>query len=396
MIFSLIYISLISVAFLISAYYSFLAIISFAYKEKINPPQGNPANTFAIVIPAHDEEDIISMTLRSCLEIDYPKDMFRIFVVADNCTDSTAVIARSFGAECLERNDDKNKGKGCALSWAFEKILPMGYDAFLVLDADCLIDNNSLKEFDKHIEDGHFVLQANDVTSNPDESFLSYVLGVGNVIENELFYVPKSILGLVVFLRGTGMVFHRKILEKYPWRARSITEDIEYTITLLRNDIHVKFIGNTRVLSKYPTTLEQVSIQRKRWATGNFDFGKTHALKLMKEGIFNRNVQLIDAGWTFLVLSRPLVLLELIISFITGILFFVINPGSRAVKYMTFLVIIAAAQVIYFLAGMMLLGLNLQRIKLLSKIPYALGKLMMISLQSVLKFDNKSWSKTPR
>lgn len=227
---------------------------------------GVPKHTFAILIPAHNEENSISATLQSCGELNYPKEKYKVFVIADNCTDRTADIVRQNGATCFERFDEEKKGKGFALEWGFKQILPEGYDALVVLDADCQLANHALRIFDNYLKKGEKVLQANDAASNPDSNAMSYAVAIGNLIENRLFYAPKSKLGLAVFLRGTGMVFRREILEKHPWNTHSVVEDVEYTLRLIKNGIKVNFVNEVKVSSEFPATKDQLRVQRERWA----------------------------------------------------------------------------------------------------------------------------------
>ncbi|MCD6346723.1 MAG: glycosyltransferase, partial [Bacteroidales bacterium] len=339
-------------------YYWFLALYALTGRGSSVVCKGEAVNTFAIVIPAHNEEGVIADTLQSCSRIDYPADKFSIYVIADNCTDNTTLIAKEYGVVCYERNDPIKIGKGHALAWAFEHILPQGHDAFLIIDADCSVDTHALRVFDQQLQNGALVLQANDVASNPDASPMSYAVAVGNLIENDLFYAPKSALGLAVFLRGTGMVFHRNILLKYPWKAHSIVEDAEYTINLLRHGIKVRFVQNVKVSSAFPVTQKQLNIQRNRWASGNLSFGKKQAIRLLAEGLFQKKLLLADAGFTFLVLSRPLILvglfLAIVISYLNWVVQFSMSSMVCGIVAISLFVILSA----YFILGIICLGLT--------------------------------------
>jgi cellulose synthase/poly-beta-1,6-N-acetylglucosamine synthase-like glycosyltransferase len=383
-------------AFLICAYFGFLALYSLLVRGKMRVIEQNSVNTFAIIIPAHNEEDMISRVLESCAELDYPKDYYKVFVIADNCSDRTAEVAMTNGAACLKRYDKNHGGKGHALAWAFDRILPEGHDGVVVVDADCQLDTHALRVFDRHLAAGDKVLQANDASSNPDESTMSYAVAVGNLIENDLFYAPKSKIGLAVFLRGTGMVFHREVLLAFPWKALSIAEDVEYTLNLLRNEIRVRFVGDVKVKSKFPAYNYQLDIQRMRWASGALGFAKNHALKLIREGFVKRNWLLADAGWTFLVLSRPLVLLELFITVILAILCFQLRPGLLSNWLLVTALTLVFIQGLYFGAGILSLGINSRRIKLLLGTPILVLRLMVISLLGLIGINRDVWVRTPR
>lgn len=382
-------------AALVCLYYMSLALFALISRKGSESIEGNPSHTFAIIIPAHNEEQNISTTLRSCAGLDYPKDKFQVFVIADNCSDKTAEIARRDGAICFERADDTRKGKGFALEWGFKRILAEGHEALVVLDADCQLDNQSLRLFDHYLKKGEKVLQANYVASNPDMSAMSYAVAVGNLIENQLFYAPKSKLRLAVFLRGTGMFFRRDVLEQHPWDAHSIVEDVEYTLRLIKGGIKVSFVDEVKVFSQFPDKKSQLQVQRMRWAR-NLGFSKTQALKLIWEGIVQGRGLLADAGWTLLVFSRPLVLLELFIAVILGLFSVWLLPGPLSKGLFATGLILALIQFVYFGVGIALLGLNSRRIVLLLSSPATIGRLILISILGVFGVRGNIWARTPR
>lgn len=382
-------------AALVCLYYMSLAVFALISRKETVLIKGNPAHTFAIVIPAHNEEQTLSIALRSCAGLDYPKDKYKIFVIADNCSDRTAEVARDNGVSCLERHDEGKKGKGFALEWGFKRILPEGHDALVVLDADCQLDSNALRVFDYYLKNGESVLQANDAASNPDNNAMSYAVAVGNLIENRLFYAPKSRLGLAVFLRGTGMVFRREVLEQHPWQAHSIVEDAEYTLRLIRGRIKIRFIDEVNVFSEYPDQKDQLTVQRIRWAK-NLGFSKMRAFRLIWEGMIQGRGLLTDAGWTLLVLSRPLVLLELFIAVILGLLCVWLLPGPLSNGLFAMGLILLLIQFFYFGLGVILLGVNSRRIMFLLSSPATIGRLIIISLLGVFGARGSIWARTPR
>jgi len=382
-------------AALVCLYYVSLAFCALISRKESASIEGNPAHTFAIVIPAHNEEQGISTTLRSCAGLDYPKDKYKIFVIADNCSDRTAEIAKNNGAACLERYDEEKKGKGFALEWGFKQILAERHDALVVLDADCQLDNHALRIVDYYLKKGEKVLQANDAASNPDNNAMSYAVAVGNLIENRLFYAPKSRLGLAVFLRGTGMVFRREVLEQHPWQAHSVVEDAEYTLRLIKSGIKIRFINEVNVFSEFPDNKDQLQVQRTRWAR-NLGFSKMQALRLIWDGMIQGRGLLTDAGWTLLVLSRPLVLLELFIGVILGLFCAWLLPGPLSRGLFAAGLVLLFVQCLYFGLGVALLGMNSRRVVLLLSSPATIGRLILISLLGVFGVRGNMWARTPR
>ncbi len=393
---------IITIVFLIPAigiavYYNGLAVVAlFNWKKTKSKRHYEQRTTFAILVPAHNEEKSITRTIKSCNELDYPENKYKVFVIADNCTDNTAFVSSKEGASVMERNDLDNKGKGYALEWAFQKVLPEDYDAFIVIDADCIIDKQALNVLDFHLNNGERALQINDSTSNPDEGPISYALAVGNFIENELFYSPKSMLGLNVMLRGTGMVLKRDVLDEVPWKVHSIVEDSDYSLQLIKNGIKVHFVEEVHVKSEFPANLTQLQVQRSRWASGNLSFSKTQSFKLMWEGLRRRKIFIADAGITLFVLSRPLVLLHLFIVTLMAIFSVLFFPGFLSTLNLSIALSTLLAQLLYFGIGTFLFGINTHRINLFMKVPSIIIKLILISLKGILKKQNESWERTPR
>ena len=269
---------------IVLAYKYVLAVVGLVGSEEARQASWPPVHRFAIVIPAHDEEASIREAVESCRLSNYPGERFAVFVIADNCSDQTAERALLAGAVCWNGSDPTARGKGHALAWGFDQVLPMGFDALVVLDADCRIEPHALRAFDRALEAGERVLQCSYVVANPDEAAMSYASAVGNAIENDLFYEPKSRLGLAVLLRGTGMVFHREILERFPWKAHSVTEDVQYALQLIRDGVRIRFLPDVRGLLPFPVTPEPLAIQRRRWAAGVAGLGKVEAMRLMIDG----------------------------------------------------------------------------------------------------------------
>lgn len=383
-------------AVLCCAYYLLLAAVRLLASEQQRSPDTSAIHTFAILIPAHNEEAAISATLRACADLDYPADKFTAYVVADNCTDHTAALAAAAGAVVLERHDEEHRGKGPALAWALERILPARPDAVVVLDADCRLDRHALRVFDERLSAGDAVLQASYVAANPEDSAISYAVAVGNVLENDLFYSPKSWLGLAVLLRGTGMVFRRDVLERHPWQAHSVTEDTEYTLELLRAGVRARFLPDVQVISDFPVHAGQLRVQRQRWAAGNLGFSKTRALGLMLEGLAVRSGALFDLGWTLLVLSRPLVLAETLSALLLASLCAWQFPDALSTGLLATGITVILLQALYVALGVVRLGVNGRRLLLLAGSAAAFVSLLGITLQGLFGSDKLAWARTPR
>lgn len=366
----------------------FALVYFFAIKREITAAL-DPKTRFVFVVPAHNEETGITATVQSLLNVSYPRALFDVVVIADNCTDATAELARVAGAECLERHDTALRGKGYALCHAFTELMPKGYDAFIVIDADSIVSSNFLSVLDARLRRGEQVVQAYYGMSNPDASILTYLFQVGNLIENKLFWIPKNKLGLPIILRGNGMCFSSEILKKYPWNAFSITEDTEYGIMLVNHRISIRFASDIGVFALQPVTLQQAFDQRVRWATGNSTLTKGRAFKLIASGIKQFNIALSDLGVSLIVGSRPLLLVANIL-----LLALSFADGSQILLWWSCSVLFA--QVLYICLGIVMNGISCQKMMRLFFSPIYLGWLCMVSLLGVFGFRKNQWVRTTR
>ena len=139
------------IIFLFTVYYFLIGVNGLWRKKekKILTPQ----KTFAVIVAAHNESAVIGQLVDNLKMLDYPKELYDIFVIADNCTDNTAQIARDCGAIVHERFNDKERGKGFAMEWMFARLFEMKrkYDAVAIFDADNLVDKRFLLEMNNRL-----------------------------------------------------------------------------------------------------------------------------------------------------------------------------------------------------------------------------------------------------
>ncbi len=363
-------------------------------------PSPAPTTRFAIVIPAHNEAEGLGETLQRLRTIDYPSDRFQILVIADNCEDSTAEVARQGGARTLQRSDAQNPGKGHALAWALPQIVSEPFDAILVLDADCQLDVMALRQADAFLHQGHHVIQLNHRVLNPDENAITYATTVGRTLEYDLFFAPKSRIGGAVLLVGTGMIFASQILRDHPWQSHSCAEDSEYTVQLTRAGVPVRFLSDAHIGCKSVTRRSDLEIQRRRWASGNLELGKKQAFRLMCQAAVRGRWRQADLGWSLLLASRPLWLLHLVLTLLLGgFAAFGAQRGwitawPRLVLYATIALPILYG--VYFLSGILWLGITRRRLLLLMQTPGVVVHLIQIALRALLSPPEQRWARTPR
>lgn len=267
-------------------------------KRKDNSPEIAPCKRFAVVIAAHNEELVIAHIIDSLLEQNYPRELFDIFVIADNCTDSTAAVARKHGALVYERYDAVNRGKGHALEWMFNKIYEMDdrYDVICVFDADNLVSPNFLYEMNKQLLKGHKVVQGYVDSKNPFDSWITCSYSIAFWLSNRTFQLPRYYLGLSCGLCGTGFCVDISVLKKIGWGATCLTEDLEFTMKLALNDMKVAWAHEAVVYDEKPITLKQSWNQRKRWMQGHADCASKYLGPLFKKAFRHCDLAAFDCA----------------------------------------------------------------------------------------------------
>jgi cellulose synthase/poly-beta-1,6-N-acetylglucosamine synthase-like glycosyltransferase len=267
---------LISCVLFLSAYVLFFAIVGLltSVSAKTNAAESlETAKTrFLVFVPAHDEGEYLRPTLRSLRALDYPPDHFQIVVIADNCTDDTAVIAEQEGCAVWRRTVPDLRGKGHALTWAFQQVAALPFDAVVVVDADTLASSNLLRAFDRDAHRGYEAMQARDNLQFPADAppWLRLISRATKNAEDRYVTGPRSRLRLYQGLQGTGFCLSTQILRKAPWRANSICEDLEYGLELARQGVPVHFVEDASVSAAMTGQVKHASGQRQRWAGGTY------------------------------------------------------------------------------------------------------------------------------
>jgi cellulose synthase/poly-beta-1,6-N-acetylglucosamine synthase-like glycosyltransferase len=294
--------------FIVSMYYLCISFFGLYKKKEVNNVE--PKKSFALLVAAHNEEKVIQDIIYSLKRLDYPKELYDIFVIADNCTDKTAAIGRNAGALVYERFSKTKKGKGYALEWMFDKIFKLDkkYDAVAIFDADNLASRNFLKEMNSKLCDGFKVVQGYLDSKNPTDTWITGSYSIAFWTSNRMFQLSRRNLGLSNQLGGTGFCIDTETLKELGWGATCLTEDLEFTCKLVLNGRKVGWAHEAVIYDEKPLTLSQSWWQRKRWMQGFTDVASRYFFKLMKKGIMEFNMTAIDCA---LYSIQPMVILIL-------------------------------------------------------------------------------------
>ena len=253
---------------------------------------------FVIVVPAHNEAAGLGHTLTELERLTWRRDLWRVVVVADNCTDDTAGVAERHGAQVLVRNDSTRRGKGYALDFAFRQLLAEpanSWHAAVVVDADTIVAPNLLEACSEQFNTGARAVQA-AYLAFPGNGPLSVITQVALTAIHVVRSTARERLGLSAGLRGNGMAFTRLLLAGTPHAAYSRTEDLEFGVQLALSGVRVAFAGNTAVWGEMPSTNAVATHQRERWIGGRMEVSRRYLGRLLQLAFTRRSLMIADVA----------------------------------------------------------------------------------------------------
>lgn len=270
-----------------SVYYGLLFYASVRKKRSLSAVDPSKSRTkFLVLVPAHNEEAVISEICSDLLNQKYPGNLFRVIVIADNCCDSTARRVREM--ECgrlkvVERRSDI-KGKGAALDYVLENkselIEGFNPDYVVVFDADNRVPDDFLASLSVQTE-GAEALQCNVRTKNPCSSWIARGSYYEGMILQRLWQQGKESLGLCTALAGTGEAIRYGLISRLGF-GNSLTDDLDLTIRLAKEGVRVKYLHYPCTYDEKPDDLGVEIRRRTRWATGHFQTFFKYAIDLFR------------------------------------------------------------------------------------------------------------------
>ena len=290
-------------AFLLCYAYQF-AYIPLAHLLRAKPHKKAALHRYAVLICARNEQTVICDLIDSLHAQTYPQDKLKIFVMADNCTDATACVARGAGATVYERFDTAHVGKGYALDALLRNIAhdePEGFDGYFVFDADNLLRPDYVERMNETFSDGNDIITSYRNSKNYGDNWISAGYGLWFLRESKYLNHARTLLGTSCAVSGTGFLFSRRVLEEQGggWPFHLLIEDIEFSVSHILDGYKIALCPEAELFDEQPVTFRQSWRQRMRWSKGYLQVLRQYGGKLLA-GIFKGSFSCYDMSMNIL------------------------------------------------------------------------------------------------
>ena len=365
-------------------------------KLKDKPLKVNKNHKFMAIIPAHNEENVVSNLIESLKNQNYDNDLYDIYVIADNCTDRTANIARRSGAIVYERFDEEKKTKGYALDWFLQQKIKENadYDAVCVFDADNIVDKDFLKNMNKKLCQGEDVVQGYRDIKNPTDSWITAGYAIFYWTMHRFYHLARYNLGLSTLLNGTGFMIRFDVLKPEGWKTVTLTEDIEFSLQRIIKGKKLGWATDAIVYDEQPTSFKQSWSQRSRWTVGHIQCINEYTKKLAVSVKEKKSIVNFD-GFLYIVGSIPMFIATLLL-LATNFLMYAGNGITQAELILNIAKYLIPTFLFPILTGIFVMKLDKRPIKPMIKgllcYPLFMGSWLLINFVCLFK-RNLQWEK---
>ena len=288
---------------IIMAYFLYYVITGlFVFRKKKGKIRKyKPTKKMAVLIAARNEGGVIGHLLDSLKKQDYPKELYDIFVIPNNCTDDTEEVARDKGANVIECTVPV-KSKGDVLKYTFDFMLNNypEYEAYCIFDADNIVHPKFLRRMNDALCSGFRVAQCNRDTKNPSDSWISSCYSLFYLVQNFFFNEARMKMGWSSSINGTGFVISRDVIKERGFNTVTMTEDVELAAQCALNNERIAYVKEAITYDEQPLSFKESWKQRKRWSVGTIQCMNTYSPKLFKTWLTKGIPQAFDMGLFFL------------------------------------------------------------------------------------------------
>ena len=293
---------IILILFTVSYAYQFV-YIPVPWLKKAKPHKQAVPHRFAVLICARNESSVIADLIESIQNQTYDASLVHIFVLADNCTDNTAQIARDAGATVYERFNKEKVGKGYALQTLLRYLgqdYPDGFDGYFVFDADNILAPDYIQRMNETFSDGHEIITSYRNSKNYGDNWISAGYALWVLRESRYLNHPRFLLNTSCAVSGTGFFFSHAVLQEIgPWPFHLLTEDIEFSIYHVTQGHKIAFCPDAVLYDEQPTSFRQSWRQRTRWAKGYMQVFACYGKDLVK-GALKGNFSCFDMSMSIM------------------------------------------------------------------------------------------------
>lgn len=376
--------------------YQFVVSLCSFVKLKDKPLQVDKQHRFMAIIPAHNEATVVGNLVESLKKLDYPKDLYDIYVIADNCTDDTAKVAKDAGAIVYERFDEKHKTKGFALQWFLNQKIEEDapYDAFCIFDADNIVDKNFLKVMNKKLCQGEDVVQGYKDIKNPSDSWISAGYAIFYWTMHRFYHLARYNIGLSPLMNGTGFMVKFDVIKPEGWNTKTLTEDIEFSLKRIISGKRLGWAKDAIVYDEQPVGFKQSWIQRERWTIGHMQCLKEYTKPLASAVVKNKTVMNFD-GLLYMLGTTPMLILTILLLILNIVLF--VQGGMPVLDFLIQIAkyLVPTVLVLPFM-GVVVMYLEKKPIKPMIKglflYPVFMGSWLLINIKCLF-IRNTEWKK---
>jgi len=343
MIIKIVYNTLFYITMAYTTYFTIMTIIGLFKKRRKIINENTINHSFAILIPARNEEKVINNILDSLNNLNYPKNKYTIYVIPNNCTDNTKIIAKEHDVKILDCSINP-KTKADVLRFAFNKLKNnQKIDAYIIFDADNVVHPDFLINMNNCLNSGYNVAQGYRNAKNPSDSKISGSYTLFYLLQNTFFNYSRFNLNLSPSINGTGFMIKKTFIEKFGFDTKSLTEDVEFTGLCTLSNEKIAYVENAITYDEYPNKFIPSWHQRKRWSSGMLTCTKLYTSKLLKNFVKTGNISSLDIWLMFI---SPIIQ---VLSFINFLIIIIVEMTNKSILNSNFIISSAITIIISYI-----------------------------------------------